>query len=258
MVKYQTQGNLMRQIVTIAACALASSSTMADEWTFIVEPYVLAASIAGDAGIGRINGADVDVDFSTILENLDMAAMLHFEAHSNNGWGLAIDYGFMNLSDDIFGARGGVIDARLRQGTFEGLLIRESGNPSIGLEYFAGFRWWDNEVDVIIDPATLPGDARRKVDASWVDFIVGARWTRDINDRWQMQLRGDVGGFGVESDFTSSLSLSALYRFSNRYALDLQYKGLWVDYEKGSRGQSGYFSYDTLTHGPVIGLKISF
>lgn len=230
----------------------------ADEWSFSIEPYVLAANIEGESGIGRVTGAPVDLDFSTILENLDMAAMLHFEAHSNNGWGLIFDYGFMDLSDDVFGSRGGVVDARVRQGILEGLLVRRSGSQTSGLEYFAGIRWWDNDVDVVVDPAVAPGDVIRKVDASWVDLVVGARWTRNINAYWVAKVKGDIGGFGVEADFTSSLSFSAIYEFSQRYALDLQYKAMWVDFEDGGRGQSNYFSYDTVTHGPVIGFQINF
>ena len=246
-------------IASISTLVLAMSpASHADEWTFSVEPYLLAANIKGEAGIGRVTGADVDVDFSTILEKLDIGAMIHFEGHSGNGWGFAIDYGFMDLSDDVFGARGGVLDARVRQGTFEGLLIRQSRSQTSGIEYFAGFRWWDNDVDIIIDPAILPGDIVRKVDASWIDLVVGARWTRDLSQRWQLQIKGDVGGFGLESDFTSSLLVSGIYRFSDRYALDLQYKALWVDYEDGNTGQSGYFSYDTVTHGPVVGFRIDF
>ena len=226
----------MRRILITALCAFATAPAVADDWTFSIEPYILAANIAGDASIGRVTGVEVDVDFSTILEKLDMAAMIHFEAHSGNGWGFALDYGFMDLSDDIFGERGGVVDAQVRQGTLEGLLIRQSRNEASGLEYFAGFRWWDNDIDIAIDPVILPGTTQKKVDASWIDLIVGARWTRDINARWQMQLRGDVGGFGIESDFTSALSASFLYQFSPRFSLDLQYKALWVDYETGSAG----------------------
>ena len=40
--------------------------------------------------------------------------------------------------------------------------------------------------------------------------------------------------------------------------LDLQYKAIWVDYETGSRGSPGYFQYDTVAHGPVIGFVFSF
>jgi hypothetical protein len=248
----------MRKILITALCAFVTLPATADEWTFSVKPYVLAASIEGNASMGRVTGVEVDVDFSTILQTLEMAAMVNFEAHSGNGWGFAIDYGFMDLSDDIFGSRGGVVDARVRQGILEGLLIRQSRNEASGLEYFAGFRWWDNDIDVAFDPALLPGTAERRVDASWIDLLVGARWTRDISDRWKMQLRGDVGGFGIEADFTSALSASFLYRFSERFSLDLQYRAMWVDYEEGNSGQPGYFAYDTVTHGPIVGLKIEF
>lgn len=249
----------LRRICFLAVLALSTGvPASAEEWSFSVEPYILGASITGDAGLGRVSGAPVDVDFSRILETLDMAAMVHFEAHSRNGWGFALDYGFMDLSDDIFGSRGGIVDARLRQGILEGLLIRQSGIPAYSLEYFAGFRWWDNDVAVVVDPVIFPGDTTRKLDASWIDLIVGARWTHPINDRWVTRLKGDIGGFGVESDFTASIALSAIYEFSYRYALDLQYKALWVDYEDGNRGRAGYFSFDTVTHGPIVGFQINF
>lgn len=244
--------------ILVTTLLIATPPVQAQEWTFSIEPYLLAASIDGDAGMGRITGAPVDVPFSQILETLDIGAMLHFEGHSANGWGFALDYGFMDLSDDIFGERGGIVDTRVRQGTLEGLLLRQSGNPATGLEYFAGFRWWDNDVDVVINPAVLPGDVVRKVDASWIDLIIGARWTHQLNNRWSLMLRGDVGGFGVESDFTSSFAVGAVYEFSQHYALDLQYKALWVDFEDGSPGQSGYFSYDTVTHGPIVGFQFNF
>jgi hypothetical protein len=40
--------------------------------------------------------------------------------------------------------------------------------------------------------------------------------------------------------------------------LDLQYKATWVDYKNGSRGSPGFFQYDTVTHGPVIGFVFKF
>ena len=250
----------MKSLVAVigAAFLLIGSHAKAQNWTYSIEPYLLAASIEGESGLGRVTGAEIDVDFSRILETLDMALMIHFEAHSANGWGIMLDYGFMELSDNIFGERGGVVDARVRQGILEGMLVKQSRNPSSGLEYFAGFRWWDNEVDVAIDPAILPGDITRKVDASWVDLVVGARWTRPLNERWDFRIKGDIGGFGVKSDFTSSIALGAVYSFSNRYALDLQYKALWVEYEDGNTRQPGFFAYDTVTHGPIVGFQFNF
>lgn len=250
---------MRKSLSTLAAVLLiATAPAQAENWTFSIEPYLLAASIEGDAGMGRVNGVPVDVPFSQILETLDIGAMIHFEAHSANGWGFILDYGFMDMSDDIFGERGGIVDARVRQGILEALLVKQSRNPSSGLEYFAGFRWWDNKLNVAIDPAILPGDIVRSINPSWIDLVVGARWTRPLNERWDLTIKGDVGGFGVEADFTSSLAVGAVYSFSDRYALDLQYKALWVDYEDGTTGQPGFFSYDTVTHGPIVGFQFNF
>lgn len=246
----------MKKWLTGLLILCLSPVSMADDWDFYVEPYLLAASIEGNADIGRVTGAEIDVDFGTILDNLDIGAMIHFEGRNTSGWGFALDYGFMDLSDEVLGSRGGVIDARVRQGIFEALLTRSAGNSSV--DYFAGFRWWDNDIDTRIDPAILPGTAITRVDASWIDLVVGARISHDLNERWTLTARADVGGFGVESDFTSQLSVGAFYEFNARYSLDLQYKALWVDYEEGRSGQPGYFAYDTVTHGPIVGLAIHF
>ena len=246
----------MKRWLFILIVLSISTSATANDWEFFIEPYLMVTSIEGDADIGRATGAAIDVDFSTILDNLDIGAMIHFEGKNANGWGFSLDYAFMDLSDDVVGSRGGVVDARVRQGIFEALLTRETGRP--GIDVFAGFRWWDNDVDVAIDPAVLPGTALTRIDASWIDFVIGARIKRALNERWTLTARADVGGFGVESEFTSQLAAGATYEFTDRYVLDLQYKALWVDYEDGRTGQPGSFNYDTLTHGPLAGLIIRF
>jgi hypothetical protein len=184
--------------------------------------------------------------------------MLHFEAHADNGWGVAVDYGFMDLSADFSGARGGVVDTNVRQGVLETLLFRRSELPGGRLDVIGGFRWWDNDLDVTLDAAILPGATDVQVDEDWLDLVIGLRWTSALNEEWQMQLRGDIGGLGLESDFTSTLAASFRYSLSQSVDLDLQYKATWVDYESGSRGSPGYFQYDTVTHGPVIGFIFKF
>ena len=47
------------------------------------------------------------------------------------------------------------------------------------------------------DPAVLPGTASFSIEEDWVDQVVDARWTNPLNDRWQRNLRGDIGDFGT-------------------------------------------------------------
>jgi len=245
-------------LFSITAILLLSAAANAEGWSYQFEPYVLASSIKGDTSIGRATGVDVDVDMSDILEVLEMAFMGHFEAHHSNGWGVALDYGFMDLRADIVGTRGGVVDAQVRQGVFEALMVRGSQSGKGTLEYLAGIRWWDNDIDVDIDPAILPGTASFSVEEDWVDLVLGVRWSNPINDKWTLKLRGDVGGFGIGSDFTSAVSAGFHYKMTQSIDLDLQYKATWVDFESGSRGEPGFFEYDTVTHGPIIGVIFNF
>jgi hypothetical protein len=67
-----------------------------------------------------------------------------------------------------------------------------------------------------------------------------------------------VGGFGLEADFTASISGGFRYKLTEALLLDMLYKATWVDYESGTKGEPGYFSYDTVTHGPLLGLIYKF
>ena len=199
--------------------ALAASPANADDWSFQIEPYLLGVTIDGDAGIGRVTGVDIDADFDNLLSNLDMAFMGRFEAHHKNGWGVALDYAFLDVSDDITGPRGGVLDADVRKGIFDALLVKSAQSGNAQLDYFAGLRWWDIDVDVTIDPVILPGTLSSSVEEDWVDLVIGARWKNPISEKWSFLLQGDVGAGG--SDFTASGIVGFLYEIGESYELDL-------------------------------------
>jgi len=244
--------------ICIAALLLSGPVHAEDDWSFQLEPYLLASSIDGDTSVGRVTGADVAVDFGDILEVLELGGMVHFEAHHTSGWGAILDYGFMDLGADISGPRGGIVGAEVRQGVLEALVVRRFETGDRTIDYMAGVRWWDNDIDVAVDPAVLPGTAMFDVQEDWLDLVLGIRWTNRLNENWKHFIRGDLGGLGLESDFTGSVALGLHYQISKRVDLDLQYKATWVDFEDGSPGESGYFAYDTVTHGPIVGFIFNF
>jgi hypothetical protein len=57
---------------------LAPIPSFAQGWSYQFEPYIMVTSIKGDAGVGRVEGIDIDVDMSDILEVLEMAFVGHF------------------------------------------------------------------------------------------------------------------------------------------------------------------------------------
>ena len=247
----------IRKPILATAIALACvSSAQADDWTFTVEPYAHAVTIEGDAALGRVNSDDVEVDFDTILETLNLGAMLNLKAVHSSGWGGAIDYAFMDLRDDVSGPRGGVADAKVRQAVLQAELIYFQQKGDASLEYLLGLRWWDNDLDLNIATAGGQIDSKLRKDVDWVDFFIGARWVAPINEDWRYMLRGDIG-MG-DADFTSSVEGGVQYSFSANSTLSIKYKATWVDYQEGSANQQGYFKYDTTTHGPAIAYSYQF
>jgi len=245
-------------VALVVSTGTVRSADKSDGWAFEVEPYMLASSIAGDTSLGRITGVDVDVDFSDILDTLDIGAMIHFEAIRDNKWGIILDYGFMKLSDDLSFGRDGIVNSKLRQGVLEAFGMRRFEKGAGAVDVYGGIRWWDNEINVVIDPGIWPGALTPEVKEAWIDVVLGARWRQPIGGKWDLSLSGDIGGFGLESDFTAGAAASVFYRFNPTLSLELAYGAVWVDFETGTPEAPGYFAYDTVTHGPVVGLVIGF
>lgn len=90
---------------------------------------------------------------------------------------------------------------------------------------------------------------------TWVEPFVGAQVGFDLNDRWSLSLRGDVGGFDV-SGATFAWSTTALVGY--RWTMDGWtlaafggYRLLGQDYE------SGDFGWDVVSYGPLLGVQCS-
>lgn len=249
---------LLFGFVLIASIGNTVSADKTDGWSFEIEPYLLASSITGDTSIGRITGVDVDVDFGDILDSLDIGAMVHFEAIHNNRWGLILDYGFMDLGGEAAIAQNGVLEADVRQGVLEAFVMRRYDRGANTLDLYGGIRWWDNDIGATVDLMILPGNLSPKIEKDWVDPVIGVRWHHPLNEKWDLLLRGDVGGFGVESDFTAAGSLGVFYRVKSSISLEIAYRATRVDYDEGTPQTPGYFAYDTVTHGPVFGVVFGF
>ena len=150
------------------------------------------------------------------------------------------------------------------------------GQPSTALDVIAGGRYWYQDMSVSADLAAnlsingplgivdLDRTATRVVAKSrtidWIDPFVGLRMRYQGTQGQSFTVRGDIGGFGVGSDFSWHALAAYNMRLmtTSRYAVDayLGYRALYVDYSKGS-GTTKY-EYDVLQHGPVTGLTVRF
>jgi len=232
--------------------------TQKSAWSYDIQLYMLAVWIQGDSQMGRVNQKfDVDVTPSDIFSNLKMGGMAHAEAHKNSGFGVWLDYAFMNLGIDSQ-SKSGLIDNQL--GVYQGILeafvtyrtVLKYGN----LDYFGGVRWWHNDFDYTLTTVNRSISSSKTID--WFDPVLGIRWIYPFAKSWSFKARGDIGGFGIASDFTSAIELGVMYDINENWQVDVRFKSLWVDYEEGTRGEKNRFTYKTVNYGPIIGMTYRF
>jgi hypothetical protein len=68
-----------------------------------------------------------------------------------------------------------------------------------------------------------------------------------------------VGRFSaLGSEITNSVQGLFIYDAWENVSFAAGYRALWVDYDNGKGGTPDYFAYDTVTHGPQIGIIFRF
>ena len=95
------------------------------------------------------------------------------------------------------------------------------------LEVGAGGRLNNIATDIDVRRNVLPAGTEEvtgSASKTWFDPIIIARISADIKDKWLFQLSGDLGGFGVGSDFTWQLQAYAGYRFAKLFQLTAGYR----------------------------------
>ena len=83
-----------------------------------------------------------------------------------------------------------------------------------------------------------------------VDPIVGARVLVEIDPKWTLGLRGDIGGFGAGSEFTWNIVGVVAYRAWENVDLLAGYRAL--SYDLGSSRGAGHADLHLTLHGPIL------
>jgi len=224
-----------------------------DEWEFTVAPYLLMASINGDAAIAVDGRSEVDLKFGDILKKLQFAFMMHGEVYKGN-WGVMADYVYIKLGDDIDAPEEVIADIELRQQIFEFFVSRRIHKYWGWFDVYGGIRSWNFGIDLNLEGLEV---TRVSFNQSWVDPVIGGRAVLNFSDRFTAIFRGDIGGFGAGSDFSFNLQAGVGYHFSDWLALMLQYKYLYVDYNN-DKLPPDLFVYDAATNGPLLGVVFQF
>jgi hypothetical protein len=221
------------------------------KWKTLAELYLMFPNMKGDVGIRNLPAVSVDADESAILGNLKIGAMLYVEAN-NGDWAIGNDIIYMKLEQGLEASR--VIDGG--KATMTEFAWELSGLKRITpvFELGLGTRLMSVGADLEVQGSQEFRSA--SIDKTWIDPIFIARTQGKINNKWLWQLRGDIGGFGIGSQFTWQAQAYAGYQFSKVFQTTLGYRYIGVDYDKGDGAER--FRYDIDTYGWVLRLGFNF
>ena len=209
------------------------------EWRFAFTQYFWTAALDGNIGL---NGQATDVSHSLgdIIEDFDIAVRGLLEAR-HTPWVLRADVFYLNLGQETNGIT-------VNQDQF--ILQPEVGRTVVTqpwgtVDLLAGVRYWHLDIDVTAPPSTVSGSK------GWVDATAGAAWRFQPAQRWNLFVKGDLGGGGAK--FTWQAYGGAGYDLGACCVLSALYRYLDVDYE-----EDGGFIYDVHFNGPALGLTLRF
>jgi hypothetical protein len=250
---------LLSLFLLLCICSNTVSSQPPDsakQWNFITEIYLLFPYMDGETGIGNIITAPLDAKPGDIFSKLKFGGMLYVEVH-NDKWAIISDMLYANLNQEV--TPGKLINSGTV--TAKQFIWEPSGLYRLTpyLEAGVGGRLNVMETGIDVRRNVIPSGTEQITESAsktWFDPILIARVTADIKDKWLFQIRGDLGGFGIGSDFTWQLQAYAGYRFSRLFQLSAGYKILSIDYDKGVDKER--FIYNVDTFGPVIRLGFNF
>ncbi len=252
------------ELIVLAAAVLGGAAQAQEPepggWSFTIAPYFWAAGLDGEVGVGN-QQADVDVSFSDILKDLKFGGMLLSEARKDR-FGAFFAPLYVRIGED---AQSGPFDVDVTSdvavvggGVFYRMAewnlgqLGEGRSRKAWIEPLAGARWTYLRLE--IDGSGLL-DRQADRNENWIDPFVGVQVGVDLAEHWVLAAEGDIGGFGVGSDFAwNALGLIAyrttLLGIDTRFGAG--YRALSWDYDDDD------FKWDVVMHGPFIGSAFRF
>jgi hypothetical protein len=207
------RGMLASMLVLVSTLTVQAAESGGDaSWDFNAAIYLWGAGIGGTT----VTGDDIDVSFSDIIENLEMAFMGTLGARKDK-WSLLADFIYLDVSADestTANLVGEPVTVDVEVGLKSWIITAGGGysfmeSDATRLDLFAGARylWMDADLDFAIGPTTLEySDSGDTLDA-----VIGLRGNTQLNDKWYLTYHADVGTGNSELTWQALAGLN--YRF---------------------------------------------
>jgi len=240
-------------ILGVFASVLSTSLRAADDWHFLLAPYVWFAGVEGD--ITTLPGAPashIDVSATDALKDTEASFMLMFEAKKGRH-GMLFDVFYSDVLNES--ETNTEYELRLNasmQNTMvtAGYIYELHKSQHTEINAFAGLRYW--EVDTQLHFRYGSGTPQRMSfhnSESWLDPMAGAEAKIRLGDS-PVYLSGFLGAGGASGGSDSFYDVSAHvgYKFTDSIVTSVGYRIFDVDY------QDDGFVYDVKQAGWSLGL----
>jgi hypothetical protein len=269
------------------------ASSDPDAWRYRIALYGWAPSIAGSL-TARGQTVDVNQSFIQILQKSDslIGYMGYFEADKGKvGFYLDTVWAKLGFAASSTSYRNPIAGLQVSTasntaatysfaiieagGLYE--LVKWSGSPSsfTALDAVLGFRYWNSTIDLnfditgTIDFTRLSSALDRNLEFSrslaigrsgsldWIDPVIGLRLRHQFTPNQEVWVRGDVGGFGFQSNF--EWQAVGVYSYAwqltgYQLAALAGYRALGVNYSNPGNTNG----VNLVLHGPIIGFSVKF
>ena len=249
----RTFGNFLA-ILLCAGCLFVApvygqtqDSSNNDDWQFTGNIYLWVADIGGQTA----SGADIDIGFNDIINNLDFTFMGGLGAKKGR-WGFMTDFIYLAISEGTnipltpsltlseVGTKSWVITPQV---TYQ---VVQSDRWDVNL--LAGARYLYLKAELQFSPPAKVSDS-----GSVWDGIVGTRGKMNLNQNWYLPFHFDVGG--GDTDLTWQAFGGVGYNFGS-FDLVAGYRHLEWDFDKNDKGGGTFNNFNI--SGPLIGAKFFF
>ncbi len=211
------------------------------KWDFNLRPYFFLSGISGSVTVPPT--FPMNSSFGDLLKNVKLGAFINFTAQKGQ-WGASGDFQYINL----YGEGSGLLDVSLDFKNVIGEVdVFYEPETAATLRFLAGVRTYSVKQTITIEGVELPAASTVVVDP-----ILGAYGTWKLSDSWEFELRGDIGGFGVSSEFTYQVMALFHWNISESLAIPFGYRVLGYQIKKDE------ILMDTRMAGMVLGLDINF
>jgi len=227
--------------LNVESSAVPVEDPNSSEWNFNLRPYFFLSGISGSVTVPPT--FPMNSRFGDLLKHVKLGAFINFTAQKGQ-WGASGDFQYINL----YGEGSGFLDVSLDLKNIIGEVdVFYQPDTAPTLRFLVGVRAYSVKQTITIEGIELPAASTVVVDP-----ILGAYGSWKLGDRWDFELRGDIGGYGISSEFTYQLMALFHCEITESLAIPFGYRVL------GYQIKQDEILMDMRMAGMVLGLDIRF